>query len=79
MAHTVKVLKVSQLNPLPHSQGKGRSAETVDQHPNVSGIQSRDLFSRTGTTLKGMLDIGPRSNNRAENHETKREKRQTGN
>lgn len=72
--HTVKVLEVGQLDPLAHAKDVGRRAETVDQHPNVSGIERGDLGGSISAALHGMLDIGPRGDERTEDHETEREK-----
>ena len=74
--HTVKVLEVGQLDPLAHSQNIRRCAETVDQHPDIPSVQSRDP-SGSIRILKRMFDIGPRGDDGAEHHQTKGEKGKT--
>ena len=74
--HTVKVLEVGQLDPLAHSQNVRGCAETVDQHPDVPSVQSRDPSSSI-RILKRMFDISPRGDDGAEHHQTKGEKRKT--
>lgn len=77
--HTVKVLEVGQLDALAHSKDVGRCAKTVDQHPDVSSVQSRDLASSVSAALKSISDVGPRGDNRTKHHQAKREKRQASN
>lgn len=74
--HTVKVLEVGQLDPLAHSQDVRRCAETVDQHPDVPRVQSRDP-SGSIRILKRMFYIGPCGDDGAEHHQTKGEKGKT--
>jgi len=39
---TIKVLEVGQLDALAHAKHIGRGTEAVNQHPDVSGVESRD-------------------------------------
>ena len=41
--HTVKVLEIGQLYPLPHTQYISGAAETIEHHPHVSRVERRDL------------------------------------
>jgi hypothetical protein len=75
---TVKVLEVCELDSFPHSQNIGCRRQAVEQHPNITGIQSLELSCRSGTgagmRLESMLDIGPSGNDGAEDHQAKGEK-----
>lgn len=74
-ALTIKVLEVGQLDSLAHAQHVAGAAETIEEHPHVAGVQSRDLVGSFGTrmakVLKGVLNVCPCSNDRAHNHQAK--------
>ena len=74
---TVKIFEIGELNTLAHAENIGCCAEAVDQHPDVACVESGDLFGGfdAGSTvgLQSVLDISPRCNNGAENHQSERE------
>ena len=76
---TVEVLEVGKLYPLPHGQQIDGRAEAVESHPEITGIQRGDSFCSLtcGVAEAGqsMLDVGPSSNDRTEDHQTEREER----
>lgn len=76
--HTVEILEVGQLDSLAHPQNIGGSAETIDHHPNISGVQCRDPGGCITGTLNGMLNVGPCGDDGAHNHESKGEQGKTG-
>lgn len=76
---TVKVLKVGKLNALPHAENVGSTAEAVEQHPDVASVQSGNFVAGLAAggaivARDSVLDIGPGSNERGEDHKTKGEK-----
>lgn len=74
---TVKVLEVGQFYPLTHAQDISRAADTIEHHPHVTSVEGGNLggscISFMTKALEGMLDICPRSDNRAEDHQSKGE------
>jgi hypothetical protein len=74
--HTVEILEVGQLDAFAHAQNVRRGAQAVDQHPDVSRIQSRNLAGGVTGALDGVLDISPGGNQGAEDHQTEGEQGQ---
>lgn len=74
LERTVKVLEIRKLDTLAHAKSVRGSAKAVAHHPNIAGVQGRDLISGSIAALKSVCDIGPRSNDRAENHQAEGEK-----
>lgn len=74
---TVKILEVGQLNALLHAQNVGGSAEAVEHHPQVSGVQGRHGIDSGLSGLahagQSVLDIGPGGNDGAEDHQAEGE------
>jgi hypothetical protein len=72
---TVKVLEIGQLDALAHAENVGGAAEAVESHPDVARVESRDLVvgNRARVAGKSMLNVGPCSNKRREDHQTKGE------
>jgi hypothetical protein len=71
---TVKVLEVGELDALAHAQHVRGRAEAVDQHPDVSRVESRDLVgclasqSISGVGRECVGDVSPCRNDGAEDH-----------
>jgi hypothetical protein len=70
---TVKVLEVCQLDALAHAEDVAGTAEAVQGHPDVTGVQGGNLVvgGRARVAGKSVLNVCPCSNERRENHETK--------
>jgi hypothetical protein len=75
---TIKVLEVGQLDALTHAQAVERSAKTVDQHPDITSIQSRDFSGRVCARCERMLNISPGGNERADNHQPEGKQGESG-
>lgn len=75
---TVEILEVGQLDSLSHSEDIRSSTSTVDQHPEIAGVESGNSAS-TRRSADGMGDISPRSNNGAKDHETEGEEGEAAN
>jgi hypothetical protein len=74
---TVKVLEVGQLDALSHTQNIGGGAQAVEHHPEVPSVQSRHGFGcglgSLADTVQGMLNVCPRRDDGAEDHQAKGE------
>jgi hypothetical protein len=72
---TIKVLEVGELDALAHAQHVRGGAEAVDQHPDVAGVEGRDLVrclasqSISGVGRERVGDVRPGCNDGAEDHE----------
>lgn len=83
-ALTVKVLEVCELDALAHAEHICGGAEAVDQHPDVAGVQGCNLVgclaskAITGVRRERVRDIGPRSDDRAENHQAEAQQGHAG-
>ena len=73
---TVEILEVGQLDALAHTQYVGGGAKAVDQHPEVTGIQGRDLARGVAAALNGVLDVSPGGNEGTEHHQAEGEESQ---
>lgn len=69
---TVKVLEVGKLDALPHAEQVCSRAEAVHHHPSVASIECRDLLAAASAS-QSVLNVCPRSNDRAEDHQAKGE------
>lgn len=77
--HTIKILEVGELDPLPHAQHVTRRTQTIDQNPDIPGIQraQRLRLFRAAVAIRadGRADIRPSGNDARHDHETEREQR----
>lgn len=64
---TVPVLEVHALDDLAHAQNIRGSAENVQAHPSISGIQSGERLDGLGS-LAGVVCISPGSHDRTQDH-----------
>lgn len=76
---TIKILKVGELDPLPHAQHVTRGTQAVDQDPDIPGVQRaqclRLLRAAVAIRADGRADVRPRGNDTRHHHETEREQR----
>ena len=74
---TIKVLEVGKLDALPHAKDESGTADTVEHHPQVTGVQGGDSLSRrlcgVAHAGEGMLNVCPSCNDGAEDHQTEGE------
>jgi hypothetical protein len=74
---TIKVFEVGELDSLAHSQNIGGTAETVHQHPDVTGVQGGKSNCSLGGVMavvsNGSGDISPGGNDGGKNHQSERE------
>lgn len=74
---TIKILKVGELDSLPHAQHVTRRTQAIDQNPNIAGIQGtqrQGLFGAAVTIrADGCTDVGPGGHNTRQHHEAKGE------
>ena len=81
---TVKVLEVGQLDALAHAQHEGGAADAVEHHPQVARVQGGHGLGRRGGLVptrhagQRVLDVGPRGDDGAEDHEAEGEERHGG-
>ena len=71
---TIEVLEVGQLDAFPHAQNVGSSADAIEHHPQVSGIERgngvRGRICSISNPSQRMLNIRPGRNDRAGNHQS---------
>lgn len=78
---TVKVLEVGQLDALAHAQHERGAADAVEHHPQVARVQGGHGLGRRGGLVptrhagQRVLDVGPRGDDGAEDHEAEGEER----
>lgn len=79
MRHTIKILEIGELDALPHAQDVTRRTQTINQNPDIPGIQRAEclrlLRAAVAIRADGRADICPGGHDTRDHHETEREQR----